>query len=170
MMISEKIKMLLAAKGMNVNDLAEKAELKVSTIYQWLRGKTQPRGRLLTKLAIGLEVSTDFLLGIIDYRTMDAKKIAAIESKAVFFRQYNIDESDATFHLYEQFVVMESPPVDLKGWKNLRENTIPTIAEYFNPKKSKTRTQKPSMTTPIATLNQSRKVLPIHGRPRRKLS
>lgn len=169
-----RIQLILDAKGMSVKELADRADLRMPTIYPWLHGSV-PRGNSLAKLAKGLEVSTDFLLGIVNYPGEEPRKIAARESRAIFLRMEGIDPDNSVYNLYEKLLNQDSPPVDVNGWKSLHAKIIPTIIEYFALKQGKTKrlsskepkSERDAMFR-IQNLKGSSKVLPIsRGSPRK---
>ena len=53
-------------RGLKADQLAEKLETGVATVYQWERGAALPGYRMLIKLAQTLGVSTDYLCGLKD--------------------------------------------------------------------------------------------------------
>lgn len=64
----DKLKLLMAERGLNTATLAAKAQaaghdISVNTIAAWYYGRREPQGRGLRALAAVLDVSVDDLLG-----------------------------------------------------------------------------------------------------------
>ncbi len=55
--ISMRIKELLKQRNWSIDYLAEKADLKYSTLQSWVKGKTTPKVELLAKLCNAFEIS-----------------------------------------------------------------------------------------------------------------
>ena len=65
--ISQRIKELRKENNISQLELAEKCSVKQSCVSKWERGATLPDIIMLAKLAEIFSVSTDYLLGIVDY-------------------------------------------------------------------------------------------------------
>lgn len=128
--VSERIKLIMDAKGVSVKDLVQRTGLKQATIYQWLRGESKPGSNSLPKLASGLEVTTDFLLGVISYDGVPDRAIAVRESQAIYLRSQGIGPNHSDYELYERLASLESAPINVDGWKQLSTETLPIIREH----------------------------------------
>ena len=79
--LGERIKALLALKGMKQFELAEKAGCTTAAISHYIKGDRIPRASVLTKIAIALETTSDYLMEGIPTDVADelgfAKKLIA---------------------------------------------------------------------------------------------
>lgn len=137
--IADRIKLAMNAKRLTVKMLTEKAQLCPATVYQWLRGESTPSSDLLPKLASGLEVSTDFLLGTITHEGLDSRSIVVKESSAIYLRNQGIGPSHAEYELYERLARLSSAPTDLKGWESFGAEVIPTIKDHASQQRKRER-------------------------------
>ncbi len=128
--LSERIKLIMRAKQLSVKELARRAELKSATLYEWLRGDSKPGSSSLPKLASGLEVTTDFLLGLITYDGTPNHAIAVRESQAIYLRSQDIGPNHPDYKLYERLASLESAPINVDGWKQLSTEMLPMIREH----------------------------------------
>jgi len=128
--LSKRIKLMMEGKELSVKELAERARIKPVTIYQWLRGESTPGAESLGKLANGLEVSTDFLLGLKSYDDVDAATIAIRESQAIYLRNAGIGATHPDYVLYEKLAASKSSPMNVEGWKQLSSEMLPIIREH----------------------------------------
>ncbi len=128
--LSQTIKLIMKAKRISVKELAQRARLKPATIYEWLRGESTPGAESLVKLANGLEVSTDFLLGLKPYDGVDAEGIVIRESQAIYLRSQGIGSNHPDYALYETLAASKSSPMNVDGWKQLNAETLPIIREH----------------------------------------
>lgn len=63
---SERVKQELKIKGKMQKDLCEHLNVKKTTLSAWLNDKNEPPMQTIVDIAIYLEVSTDYLLGLED--------------------------------------------------------------------------------------------------------
>ena len=63
----ERLKEIRADRGVGQNKLSEDLSLSNASISYWETGKQEPSASALMKLAQYFNVSTDYLLGLIDY-------------------------------------------------------------------------------------------------------
>lgn len=64
--IGDRIRRRREELGMSQSDLARRADLTPSGIWQYEQGERKPSSEALTKLADALKVATDYLLGVRD--------------------------------------------------------------------------------------------------------
>lgn len=128
--ISERIKRIMKVKRLSVKELAQRADLKPVTIYQWRRADSKPGSNSLPKLASGLEVTTDFLLGLTSYDGVPDRAIAVRESQAIYLRSQDIGPNHPDYKLYERLVSLKSAPINVDGWKQLSTEMLPIIREH----------------------------------------
>ena len=70
---AEKLKELRTEAGMTRNELASSISVNARTISYWELGQRECNLEQLCKLAILFNVSTDYLLGIEDFISLDSK-------------------------------------------------------------------------------------------------
>ncbi len=63
----ERVKQTLKEIGWTQKALAEKLQVQTSTLCEWLNDHNEPSMQTIVDIALALEVSTDFLLGIKEY-------------------------------------------------------------------------------------------------------
>lgn len=61
---SERLGILLRARGMTQRELADKAGISSGLICEYLHKNREPQAKTITKLAKTLGVSSDYLLGL----------------------------------------------------------------------------------------------------------
>lgn len=61
-----RVKKELKEQGKMQKDLCEFLHVKKSTLSEWLNGNNEPPMRCIAEIAVYLEVSTDYLLGLED--------------------------------------------------------------------------------------------------------
>ncbi len=66
---SERLKDLMSEKGLNIKDFSKGVGIPRSTISDWLLMKRRPIIDNLPKIALFFGVSTDYLLGLENYKT-----------------------------------------------------------------------------------------------------
>lgn len=64
---SDRLKVVMELRGYGVSDLAEKIHTCSTTVSMYRNGERLPSLQVLRLIAIELEVSTDFLLGLDDF-------------------------------------------------------------------------------------------------------
>ncbi|MDE6868753.1 MAG: helix-turn-helix domain-containing protein [Clostridia bacterium] len=60
----KRVKQELQEQNIQQKDLCEFLNVKKSTLSEWLNGKNEPPMRIIVQIAIFLEVTTDYLLGL----------------------------------------------------------------------------------------------------------
>ena len=65
--IGERIQKVRKQRGLTQRELAERSETSELTIRQYEIGKREPRTEQLRKIAVALDISTDYLLGLSQY-------------------------------------------------------------------------------------------------------
>ena len=63
----ERVKQTLKELGITQKRLAEILQVQTSTLCEWLNDHNEPPMQTIVDIAVALEVSTDFLLGLKDY-------------------------------------------------------------------------------------------------------
>ncbi len=63
----ERVKQTLKETGWTQKRLAEKLQVQTSTLCEWLNDHNEPPMQTIVDIALALEVSTDFLLGLKEY-------------------------------------------------------------------------------------------------------
>ncbi|MBQ9728747.1 MAG: helix-turn-helix transcriptional regulator [Clostridia bacterium] len=63
----ERVKELLKNSGNTQRDLAKALNVQPSTLCEWLNGHNEPPMQAIVDIAVFLEASTDYLLGLKDY-------------------------------------------------------------------------------------------------------
>jgi transcriptional regulator with XRE-family HTH domain len=160
--IASKIQLVMSAKKLTVKDLAKKSGLKAATIYEWLRSESVPGSKSLTKLADGLEVTADYLLGFKDYGRADARAIVVRESLAVFLRDQRTPSGTEDNALYERIISLRSAPIDVAGWRDLSSELVPAILESFG---SSGKKKRPKSRNTKSNVDTKKKAVVISFKP-----
>jgi len=63
----ERIKIVLKETGKTQKELASKLNVQPSTLCEWLNDHNEPPMQIIVDIALYLEVSTDYLLGLKEY-------------------------------------------------------------------------------------------------------
>ena len=63
----ERVKQTLKEMGITQRELALRLRVQTSTLCEWLNDHNEPPMQMIVDIAVALEVSTDFLLGLKDY-------------------------------------------------------------------------------------------------------
>ena len=63
----ERVKQTLRELSITQKNLAERLQVQTSTLCEWLNDHNEPPMQTIVDIALALEVSTDFLLGLKDY-------------------------------------------------------------------------------------------------------
>ena len=66
--IMNRVKELMAERGMSVTEVANKIEARPFLVQSYLDNRYNPRLYFIIRLALLFEVSTDYLLGLSDER------------------------------------------------------------------------------------------------------
>lgn len=104
MSFSEKLKDVRTERGMSQKTLADAANVSQAAIYQWEKGTRTPKIEQVTKLALALGVSNDYLLGYSEYKEVlinDNPVLAALKGSKNklgedLLKQIEIDALDMT--------------------------------------------------------------------------
>ena len=79
--MGERIRVLLEKKGISQKDLAEKTGCTEAAISHYIKGDRMPRSRVLSKIAIALDTTSDYLMEGVPVDVKDelgyAKKLIA---------------------------------------------------------------------------------------------
>lgn len=65
-MFGERMRQIRESLNLTQDELAERAGLEVLQIWRYESGKTKPNTEMIAKIAKGLQVSADYLLGLTD--------------------------------------------------------------------------------------------------------
>jgi transcriptional regulator with XRE-family HTH domain len=148
--IGRRIGALLVAKGWRKTDLIARSGLKPASIYQWLRGESEPRGAALGGLAQALEVSTDYLLGLDPSDTdLGAAHVAARESLRVCLRRLGIGPDHPDYLLYQELAQSDGAPTSVKGWQALITDLLPRVTGHLRTGRRSERSEKASHVLPM---------------------
>jgi transcriptional regulator with XRE-family HTH domain len=127
---------VLKAKGWRKTDLISRSGLKQASVYEWLRGESEPRGDALTKLAQALEVSTDYLLGSDPtYDALTPGQVVARESLRLCLRDRGIHPGHPDYLLYQEIATSDGAPKTVRGWHDLITQVLPKITEHLRAKR-----------------------------------
>lgn len=63
----ERVKQTLKEQGITQRELAKKLNVQPSTLCEWLNDNNEPPMQAIVDIALLLETTTDYLLGIKDY-------------------------------------------------------------------------------------------------------
>ena len=63
----ERIKLILKESGKTQKGLANALNVQTTTLCEWLNGHNEPPMQAIVDIAVYLDVSTDYLLGLKDY-------------------------------------------------------------------------------------------------------
>ncbi len=63
----ERVKQTLKDKGMTQKQLAAQLRVQTSTLCEWLNDHNEPPMQMIVDVAIALDVSSDYLLGLKEY-------------------------------------------------------------------------------------------------------
>lgn len=126
---------VLEAKGWRKTDLIARSGLKQASVYEWLRGESEPRGDALSKLARALEVSTDYLLGSDPvYNAFTPAEVVARESLRLYLRDRGIHPRHPDYLLYQEIAASQGAPKTVQGWHDLIVQVLPKITEHLRSK------------------------------------
>lgn len=71
---SQRLKELRLSKNLSTRQLGKAINVSKSTIVNWEKMKKVPRGKNLYNLALFFNVTSDYLLGLKDIKTVKSKK------------------------------------------------------------------------------------------------
>lgn len=130
--VGRRIRGVLEAKGWRRTDLIARSGLKQASVYEWLRGESEPRGEALSKLGQALEVSTDYLLGSDPtYDELTPGQVAARESLRLCLRDLGIGPAHTAYLLYQELASNEGAPKTVTGWHDLITKVLPRVNEHL---------------------------------------
>lgn len=148
--VSYRLLGVLEAKGWRKTDLIVRSGLNQASVYEWLRGESEPRGEALRKLAQALEVSTDYLLrSDPSYDELTPAQVAASESLRLCLRGLGIGPADANYVLYEELALSEGAPKSVKGWHDLITKVLPRIREHLRERRRSHDSDRPARVFPL---------------------
>jgi transcriptional regulator with XRE-family HTH domain len=126
---------VMEAKGWRKTDLIVRSGLKQASVYEWLRGESEPRGDALSKLARALEVSTDYLLGSDPtYDELTPGQVVARESLRFYLRDSRIRPGGSDYLLYQEVAASDGAPKTVEGWHDLITQVLPKVAAHIRAK------------------------------------
>lgn len=141
---------VLEAKGWRKTDLILRSGLKQASVYEWLRGESEPRGEALSKLAQALEVSTDYLLGSDPaYDDLTPAQVATRETLRLCLRGLGIGPGDTNYVLYQELALSDGAPKTIKGWNDLITTVLPRITAHFKAKRRGHEGDRPGRVLPL---------------------
>ena len=65
--LGERVKSVLKENGKTQKELAAALCVRTSTLCEWLNDHNEPPMQVIVDIALALDVSTDYLLGVKDY-------------------------------------------------------------------------------------------------------
>lgn len=92
-MLGERIKQRREEIGISLQELADKCGCRKQSVFQWEKGDFSPSSEFIRKISLALNVSSDWLLGLID----EMKPLAGEESKDVKIIGYLQTSSKGNF-------------------------------------------------------------------------
>lgn len=93
----ERLKALRLEANLTQKEIAEKFGIKQPNYQQWESGKRKPTSDTLEKFSEFFGVSTDYLLGNSDYRTVEEDELSEVEMLFRATSLYMTDEEKAIF-------------------------------------------------------------------------
>lgn len=154
--VGRRISGVLEAKGWVKTELIARSGLKQASVYEWLRGESEPRGHALSKLAQALEVSTDYLLGSDPtYHVLSPEEVVARESLRLCLRERGIGPAHPDYLLYQEIATSDGAPKTVKEWRDLITQVLPKITEHLRAKSRSHRGDRPRRVLPLKTPGMS---------------
>lgn len=68
-MRGDRLKLIRELRGLSQDDLAQRAKMHKQQIYRYEKGESDPTSDTILRIAEALEVSTDYLLGLVSEPT-----------------------------------------------------------------------------------------------------
>ena len=150
--VGRRITGLLKAKGWRKPDLIARSGLKQASVYEWLRGDSEPRGEALGRLAQALEVSTDYLLGSDPtFDELTPGQVAARESLRLCLRELGIGPGNPEYLLYRELAATEGSPTTVIGWRDLITKVLPRVHEHLRARPRSREVDKAGRILPLKT-------------------
>jgi transcriptional regulator with XRE-family HTH domain len=107
------------ARGLTLEELAERTGLSFATISRLEREPRDPRASSVAKLAAALEVSLAFLLGSEDN---DLEFVVALRRQALRRFLPGTTYDDQQRKHFEELCFLDSAPNSVRGWQDLTQN------------------------------------------------
>ena len=126
MPLRERLRRTREAKGLTLEQLAEKTGLNTATICRLERESRDPRISSLGKLAEALEVSVGFFMGTEDQH-LDFL-VALRRQSLLRFLVTNPMADDHRRH-FEQLCFFDSGPTSVRGWQDFLQNATFLLAQ-----------------------------------------
>jgi transcriptional regulator with XRE-family HTH domain len=117
--LNKTLLMTREARGLTLEQLAEKTGLDLSTISRLEREPRDARTSSLVKLSDALEVSIAFLLGSED---QDLEFPVAVRRQALRRFLMGSPYDDQQKRDFEQLCFLDSAPNSVRGWQDLTQN------------------------------------------------
>lgn len=95
----ERLKALRLESNLTQKEIAEKFGIKQPNYQQWESGKRKPTSDTLEKFSEFFGVSTDYLLGNSDYRSVEEDELSEVE---MLFRATSLDMTDKEKAIFKQ--------------------------------------------------------------------
>ncbi|MFQ5988287.1 MAG: helix-turn-helix domain-containing protein [Candidatus Methylomirabilales bacterium] len=150
--VGHRITGVLEAKGWRKTDLIARSGLKQASVYEWLRGESEPRGEALGKLARALEVSADYLLGSDPtFDELTPGQVAARESLRLCLRELGIGPGSPEYLMYQELASTEGAPKTVIGWRDLITKVLPKVTEHLRGRPRSREVDKSGRVLPLKT-------------------
>jgi transcriptional regulator with XRE-family HTH domain len=126
MSLGEMLRQARAAKGLTIQQLADKARLDIATISLLERKPRDPKISSLRKLADALEVSVGFFMSTED---QNVEFSVALRRQALQRFLVMNPMSDEQKKHFEQLCFFDSAPNSVRGWQDLVQNATFLLAQ-----------------------------------------
>lgn len=126
MRLGEKLRRTREAKGLTLQQLADKTGLNIAAISRLEREPRDPRASSVAKLADALEVSVSFLIS-----TEDQNLEFSVALRHQSLRRFLLTNpmSDEQKRHFEQICFFDSGPNSIRGWQDLLQNASFLLAQ-----------------------------------------
>ncbi len=88
-MLGSRIKSLRLSLGMNQVEFGKQLNVTKQSVCNWENGNIQPSVDILMKIAVDFSVSTDYLLGLDEKRTLD---VSGLSEQQISYLQRLVDD------------------------------------------------------------------------------
>lgn len=88
-MFGHRIKNLRQSLGLNQIEFGKALNVTKQSVSNWENGNIQPSIDMLVKIAQTYSVSTDYLLGLVEYRTLD---VTGLSERQISYIQNLVDD------------------------------------------------------------------------------
>ncbi|HFI0332554.1 TPA: helix-turn-helix domain-containing protein [Streptococcus suis] len=95
----ERLKALRLEANLTQKQIAEQLEMSQPAYLSWEKGKREPGSKTLEKFSKFFNVSTDYLLGKSDKRTIEEDELSDVE---MLFRATSLDMTDEEKAIFKQ--------------------------------------------------------------------